>query len=272
MIRKLGLVLSAAVVATLAASGAAHAFPALPNLQNLNFLDYTGSAPKNSFTSVNPVGWTGGNGLIYIDAPGTATSHSGGIATHVDPGALNIPGGYNYVEADGNPDYESGFNYEVTGLTAGQTYTLSFYQAAGQQTEFSGATTNQWIVALGSGGINVTVDGAGFGHYSNSDPGGSIAATTLMNVPSDGGVPWEFVSVNLTADASTDFLSFLAWGDNGSTANLPPMAFLTGVNSPAGLNPGVPEPAVWGLMILGFAGAGASLRAQRAKRPAAAQA
>jgi hypothetical protein len=87
-----------------------------------------------------------------------------------------------------------------------------------------------------------------------------------MTVPSGGGVAWEFVSVNLTADATTDLLSFLAWGDNGSTINLPPMAFLTGVDSPPGL--GTPEPATWALIIMGFAGAGSILRRERAKRAA----
>jgi hypothetical protein len=33
----------------------------LPGLQNQNFTQYTGSAPKGSFTNVDPVGWTGGN-------------------------------------------------------------------------------------------------------------------------------------------------------------------------------------------------------------------
>jgi hypothetical protein len=59
--------------------------------------------------------------------------------------------------------------------------------------------------------------------------------------------------VSLTADATTDILSFLAWGDNGSTVNLPPMVFLTGVNSPAGL--ATPEPAsllLFGTILLGL--------------------
>ena len=52
----------------------AQANPALPNLQNLNFLQYNGSAPKNFFNQVDPVGWTGGSGLIFVAAPGTSTS------------------------------------------------------------------------------------------------------------------------------------------------------------------------------------------------------
>src|ERR1700731_2995987 len=101
--------------------GLAHpagADPFLPNVSNLNFVDFTGAAPKNSFTAVNPVGWTGGTGLIFIDAPGTAESSSGGIGVY-GPFPTNSPVGGNFVEADGNPDFGSGFNQVITGLTIG---------------------------------------------------------------------------------------------------------------------------------------------------------
>ena len=126
----------------------------------------------------------------------------------------------------------------MTGLTIGQTYTLSFYQGASQQVGFDGATTNQWIVSLGTSGLyvassgNPSVENTNCGTnciYVNSDATASIAASTLMNVPNHGVVGWNYVSVDLTADATTDLLSFLAWGDNGNTTNLPPIAFLAGV-------------------------------------------
>jgi hypothetical protein len=43
-------------------------------VQNLLFDDFNSPsiAPKSIFTNANPVGWTGGTGLISIDAPGTA--------------------------------------------------------------------------------------------------------------------------------------------------------------------------------------------------------
>jgi hypothetical protein len=109
----------------------AQAFPFLPGLTNLDFTQYTGTAPKAPFTSVNPVGWSGGNGLIFIDSNVPAQSAAGPVylQTYGNPGILSGPA-YNYVEADGNPSFESSFNHQLTGLTPGQTYTLSFYQAA----------------------------------------------------------------------------------------------------------------------------------------------
>jgi PEP-CTERM motif len=247
----------------------------LPGLQNQNFTQYTGSAPKGSFTNVDPVGWTGGNGLIFIASPHSPNSAAGPIylQTYANP-VGNIPG--NYVEADGNPTYESGFNYTVSGLTVGDTYTLSFYQGASQQTGFSGTTTNQWIVALttvASGGLQICGDCGPvdpvYGQtstYFSADPNASIAASQLMTVPTGTAVGWQFVSVDLKADAPTELLSFLAWGDNGSTVNLPPMAFLSGVDSPNGL---VPEPSTWAMMIIGFVGLGFAGRRQLKKRAVA---
>jgi PEP-CTERM motif len=263
-------------------TNSAQADPILPGLTNLNFLSYSGSAPKNSFTAVNPVGWTGGTGLIFIDAPGTSSSDpntacgSTYLTTAGCPSTLAIPGGYNYVEADGNPSYESGFNYLVTGLTVGQTYTLSFYQAASQQLGFGNGlnTTEQWIVSLGTSGMSFcngcgapdAYYGGNDSTYFNTDATASVMATPLMTTPSGGLTDWQFVSVSLTADSTTDLLSFLAWGDNGNTVNLPPMVFLAGVNSPSGLT--TPEPgslALFGTVLLGLGLDGARRRRRKAK-------
>ena len=250
-------------------AGATQATP-LPGLTNQDFTQYTGAAPKNCFSCVNPVGWTGGTGLIYIDAPGTATSTSGGIGVYgpfSDP-----PTGGNFVEADGNPQFESGFNYSVHGLTVGQTYTLSFYQAAGQQQGFASPlpTTQQWIVALGTAGLTVSTSGGPVdpiygptGSYFDTDPNADIVASQLMTTPSGGVTPWQFVSVSLKADATDELLSFLAWGDNGSTVNLPPMVFLSGVDTPDVLH-NVPEPGSVALVSLAMLGLGAAVR--RVKR------
>jgi hypothetical protein len=271
------LLLCSVVVGGLAVglAGPVQAVP-LPGLTNLNFLSYSGVAPKNSFTAVNPDGWTGGTGLMYIVAPGTSTSSpvtacgTTYLSTWGCPSTLAIPGGYNYVEADGNPAFGSQFNYAITGLNVGETYTLSFYQAASQQGPNSGAfygdTTEQWIVSLGTSGLVACPNCLGYPNssYSNADPNASIVATPLMNTPSMGLTDWNYVSVDLTADAANQVLSFLAWGDNGSTANLPPMVFLAGVNSQPGLT--VPEPATLALLGIGFLGFAASRMRRPAKR------
>jgi hypothetical protein len=271
IIRKLASVSLPAIAVALGWAGSVQAAPTLPNVSNLNFVDYSGSNPKNSFTAVNPVGWTGGTGLIFIDAPGTAESATGGIAVY-GPFPANSPVGGNFVEADGNPTYGSGFNQTITGLTIGQTYTLSFYQAGGQQAGFANGvpTTERWIVSLGTAGLTVSTSGGPVdptygptGSFSNSDTTASIVSTAVMTTPSGGVTPWQFVSVDITADATTDILSFLAWGDNGSTVNLPPMAFLAGVNSPDVLTP---EPTSMALFSVGLAGLGTLVRRRRGKR------
>jgi hypothetical protein len=251
--------------------------PLLPGLTNLNFTQANGGgtiSPKCGFTSCNLAGWTGGNGLIYVDgqAAGTTATTGAGLQTYFSPTGSIAPTA-NYVQADGNPQYESGFQVAISGLTVGQTYTLGFFQAASQQIGFGGATTNQWIVSLGTSGLfsasasNPSVQDTNCGTtcvHSSLDPTASIAATTVMSVPSGGGVNWEAVSVNLTADATTDLLSFLAWGDNGNTTNLPPIAFLSGVDSPATLS-GTPLPATLPLLGIGLVGLGGMLRRRRAK-------
>ncbi len=274
MLRTLAIC-GAAALAIAGAGSAAQANPALPGLTNLNFLSYTGTAPKSGFTSNNPTGWTGGNGLIFIATPGDSTVPSSGcgstyLSTYGCPSTLHVKGGYNEVEADANPGFESGFNYEITGLTPGTTYTLSFYQAASQQRGFANGlnTTEQWIVSLGTGGFTTCL-GCGpynaYYHsnestYANTDPNASIVATTKMTTAPGGLTDWNYVTINLTADAATQFLSFLAWGNDGTTANLPPIAFLTGVNSPSGL---VPEPAALSVLAAGAVALGVVVRRRR---------
>jgi hypothetical protein len=238
--------LSLAVMAFLAIP--AQALPLLPVL-NPNFATYSGSAPKNVFSTVAPTNWSqtgGGSNLVFVDGPGTATSSTGGYA--VWGPFNNPPTGGNFIQADGNPNYERVFYQTITGLTVGQTYELTFWQAAGQQNGFSGATTEQWIVSLGKSALTYTVTN-NQATYKNADAGASTVATHLMNTASHGVYNWEQVTINLVADSTTDILSFLAWGNGGSTINQPPTVFLAGINSPK-----VPEPVTLSLFCAGLAG------------------
>ena len=236
-------------------------------VQNLTFTQFgpMNYPLKTVFTDANPIGWTGGTGLISIDAPGTADQVGNGpnnpYAVH---GPFpNPPPGGNFIQADGNPDFETSFNQVIHGLTVGTDYSLTFWQAAGQQQQFSGATTEQWKVFFGTGSFTV---------HCNTNP--CTVSTTgdmteedsaLMHTPSEGVHGWELVSMDFLASASDETLSFLAWGDNGSTTNLPPTVFLAGVNSPA-----LPEPSTWGMMGIGFLGMAGLAWKRRSKRAATA--
>jgi hypothetical protein len=270
----------AAVAISLGLVDAARADTVLP-VTNLTFNQFSGTfnAPKTQFNNAAPTGWSTGGGsnqsLIGVGNQGSETSSAGVYAVAPGTGfSVTVPAGTNFYQADGNPSFESTILQFISGLTPGETYDLQFQQAAGQQAGFSGATTEQWKVFLGVGGIGTNCSGSpctitGTANNIEDD-------STLMSTPEQGITDWNSVQMTFTPTAS-DFiatgpnagdvvLTFLAWGNGGETFNEPPTVFLEGVNTtpiPA------PEPAalsLLGVSVLGIAGA---VRRRRGKRNAA---
>ncbi len=277
----LGLLCAMALLGT---PGDAQADPVL-TVSNGEFLNNSGPGTpgvngSDAFNQVNPVGWSSGSSgpggsLIFVTT--TAAVNNGSVylpvygptpgvqASATNPITNPIPGS-NFVEADGNPYYGNSFSYQLSGLTVGTTYQLTFWEAFGQQTGFTGTvTSDEWVVGLGKSGSQFVFNESNPNLYSYtySDAGGSVAVATPVTPVQEGFTGWSQVTVLLTADATNDVVTFLAWGNNGSTANVPPIAFLDiGANGNA-----TPEPASLSLMAIGMLGFGAyaRLRLRRSK-------
>ena len=149
--------------------------------------------------------------------------------THTIP--ATSPDGGKFLVLDGAPAYQGSFSQTIAGLTVGSKYTLSFYQAAGQQHNFNGATTEQWKVTFGS----------------------QTFLSTLMNNPTHDFQPWAQQTMTFTASTASQVLTFLS---QGGPDGLPPMVFLDGVS----LVQQTPEPSTLVYAGLGLVGLSAAWR------------
>jgi PEP-CTERM motif len=151
------------------------------------------------------------------------TAFGGGLTFWQFPGAS--PDGGNYVAVDGASAFSTALTQNLTGLVTGQKYNVTFYQAATQQSGFTGLNTEQWQVSLG---------------------GGPSQLSTLMNNASMGDVGWMQQSLTFTATAATQALTFVA---KGTPSGQPPFVLLDGVSIQA-----VPEPGTLAMIGVGLLG------------------
>jgi hypothetical protein len=134
--------------------------------------------------------------------------------------------------------YPGTLTQNITGLSAGSKYTLTFDYALAQQVGFDGANTNNfWQVGFGS----------------------STKNSTALSIADNGFSGWKTATMTFTANSASQVLSFLA---EGSTPGAPPFMLLDGVS----LTAAVPEPETWGMMLGGIGLVGFLARRRRAQQ------
>jgi hypothetical protein len=236
----------AAAAALLVMSGAAHA---TQFVVNGDFTELSNGVGRLNFDTV-ATGWstTGYNFAVTDGTVGTNggdgpvsywTAANGGANTW---NGLTASGTGNFASLDGD-FITAPLTQTITGLTVGDTYTLSFNYAFSQQFGFDGDTIQSLTASLGS--------------FSDTLP--SSSGTTL---PSHGFSGWSTFSTTIVADSTSETLSFLAFGN----LPVPPFALVSDVS----LTGGVPEPSTWAMMLIGFGGIG--FAAYRSRRRVAAAA
>lgn len=175
--------------------------------------------------------------LVFAAWPPTIHACGGGFKFWLDPGLS--PDGGNYIAFDGDSTVAHSIFQDITDLVPNQFYNVSFYQAAGQLTDRTGDTTEQWEVSLGTEPSQLSM---------------------LMKNDSKSFVPWSFSglqTLTFKAMSTTETLRFLA---KGSPNGLPPFVLLDGVSITA-----VPEPETYALLGIGLLGI-LAVRRQQQKR------
>jgi hypothetical protein len=142
------------------------------------------------------------------------------------------PTGGNFIGADADYGTEP-ITQTINGLKPGATYAVSFAWAGAQQAGYTGATTEQWEVNLGTNAAT-TQD------------------TQIVNNVSTGFTGWMDQTFDFVATAPSEVLSFLA---SGTPAGVPPFALLANVSMTQ-----VPEPASLTVLVTGLAGLIAAAR------------
>ncbi len=169
--------------------------------------------------------WGAGNGGVGQDGQSSDAFNGRGPLGATDPN--------NFLIADGS-FHATSIYQTMNNLTVGDHYQVAFDWAAGQWSQNTGATTEQWQVSFGS----------------------STAATKVFDLNSKSFSGWMQASFTFTATATSEPLAFLALG---TPSGNPPMLLLDDVQLYD-----TPEPAAAALLVIGMGCVGVSARRRRA--------
>ena len=186
-------------------------------------------------------GWSSPDGYNFDFLPNTATSvgavgqygflslwgaANGGMNTWDGNGPPGLSGA-NFIGADGAYEVEP-LTQMITGLMVGDRYALTFDWAGAQQSGYTSATSEQFVVSFGS----------------------QMQSTAVVQNPAEGFTGWMVQTFDFTATSGSELLSFLAVGTPGGQ---PPFSLLTGVDLEDIAEPGSLTALVVGLTAVGVA-------------------
>jgi hypothetical protein len=142
------------------------------------------------------------------------------------------------VAFDSDPEFHGDFTQTIAGLTAGDSYTLSFYMGGAQENGFGADTTTSITATLGN----------------------ETYTTPIISTPAQGFSPWNLYTTTFTYTGGGNIFDFVATGGPGGE---PPYALLDGVSLVGAGGPATPEPSTWVMIVAGFAGLSLAARARR---------
>jgi hypothetical protein len=180
--------------------------------------------------------------------PGPDDSVSISIPTAPANSAILPAGTTNYLIDDGDDRYGAPISTDMTGLTVGATYQVTFYQATSEEDGNDQADNDSWQVYVLPGltsGVYICPTCAS---PVNPDPG-DLAFTSPV-IANLGGVstPWEQETFTFTATRVAELLEFVADAVAAAGGAVePPLLALAGVSSARV----TPEPGTWVLTIMG---------------------
>jgi hypothetical protein len=186
-------------------------------------------------------------GTGFYNVPTSYEDFSTVAGNYVAPGASQTdPAGGYFLLLDGEPPWLSGIYQNITGLTVGDKYELTFYWGATDLVPDTQAFSEDLAYTLG-----------GDLEYNQPLTAPNYVTQTISE-PVYGFSGWLKVSQMFTATATSEFLEFAA---EGGPYGAPSSSLIDGVSLTY-----VPEPSTWALMILGVGAVGGLARRRRMRR------